>query len=111
MAETLTEERFEVLADATLRKMVEALDETEDEGFEADLESGVLTIAFEDGAKFVVNSHRAARQIWMAAGATAWHYDLGQDGRWVAAKSGDELWSTLGARMSEKMGRTVRLAP
>lgn len=111
MAETLTEQRFEVVADETLRKMVDALDDCEDEAFEADLESGVLTIAFESGGKFVVNSHRAARQIWMAAGATAWHYDYSSDGRWVAAKTDDELWSTLSAKMSEKLGRPFQIAP
>ena len=45
------------------------------EGFESDLESGILTIEFDDGVKYVINSHRAARQIWMSAQRKAWHFD------------------------------------
>lgn len=110
MADTLTEQRFEVLADATLNQLVEALADLEDDAYDADLESGVLTIDFETGGKFVVNSHRAARQIWMAAGATAWHFDYA-DGRWVAAKTGEELWSTLCSKMSAKLDRPFAVAP
>lgn len=111
MAETMTEQRFEVVADATLQKMVDMLADAEDDAYDADLESGVLTIAFEVGGKFVVNSHRAARQIWMAAGATAWHFDYTDGGAWVAAKTDEELWATLSTHMSTKLGRTVRFSP
>lgn len=110
MDDALTEQRFEVLADETLRKLFNALADTEDDGLDVDLESGVMTLAFDNGTKFVVNSHRAARQIWMAAGATAWHFDL-QDGRWISAKNGDELWSTVQARVSAALARPVELHP
>ncbi len=105
MAE-LSESRFELLADETLQKMVEALADSDDEGLDADLESGVLTIEFADGTKFVINSHRAARQIWMAAGTTAWHFDW--DGQaWVSRRSSDELWTTVQAKVSAKLGRSL----
>lgn len=104
----LTESQFERHADETLNRMVEALADLEDDALEADLESGVLTLRFEDGARYVVNSHRAARQIWMAAGATAWHFDF--DGQaWIAAKSGDELWDMVEKCTSDKLGRPVSL--
>ena len=108
MAEQLDESRFTLLADETLNKMVEALDDTEDDRLEADLESGVLTIAFEDGTKFVVNSHRAARQIWMAAGATAWHFDY-RDGEWRSSKTDEELWATVESHTGAKLGETLKL--
>lgn len=105
---TLTESRFENLADEALGRMVDQLDDMEDEAFEAELESGVLSIRFTDGSTYVVNSHRAARQIWMSADAVAWHFDW-EDGRWTAKKSGDEMWSTLSSRLSAKLGRTIHL--
>ena len=104
----LSESKFEVVADATLTAMVEALADLEDDALEVDLESGVLTLRFEDGTRYVVNSHRAARQIWMAADATAWHFDY-RDGKWVAAKSGDELWDSVERVTSRKLERVVRL--
>ena len=107
MAE-LTESAFEAKADETLTRMVDALADLEDDDLDVELESGVLTMTFADGARYVVNSHRAARQIWMAADSTAWHFDW--DGRaWTAQKTGDELWSTVEARTGHRLGRAVRL--
>lgn len=103
----LSERDFEKLADDELKKLSSALDEVDD--IEADLQMGVLTILFSDGARYVVNSHRAAKQIWAAAELRAWHFDPQQGGRWVAAKSGDELWSTVEQLLTGKLGRPVKL--
>ena len=109
MSSVLDEPEFERRAAATLEKMVEALADDEDEAYDADLESGVLTIRFEDGARYVVNSHRAARQIWMAADASAWHFEW--DGHaWRSTKGPEELWSLLSARMSGRLGRKLTLS-
>jgi CyaY protein len=108
--EALTEQQFERAADETLRALEGAVNAVD--GVEADLESGILTLEFEGGAKYVVNSHRAARQIWMAAESSAWHFDyLAAEGRWVAAKSGDELWKALEGVVSRRLGRPVSLRP
>jgi len=104
---TLTEPEFEKRADHDLQKLSRALDEVDD--LEADLQMGVLTITFTDGARYVVNSHRAAKQIWGAAERNAWHFDPQEDGRWVASKNGDELWSTVERLLTTKLGRPVKL--
>ncbi len=76
----------------------------------AELASGVLTVEFFDGTRYVVNSQRAARQIWLAAERSAWHFDWDEARRaWVATKSGEELWETLGRLLREKLGRPVDL--
>lgn len=108
--DALSEREFEDVADRTLRSMENALGVIE-QGLEIDLQSGILTLEFEDGVKYVVNSHRAARQIWMAAERNAWHFDYRPaEGRWVAPKSGDELWSTVRGVVSRKLGEEVALA-
>jgi CyaY protein len=109
MSQPLTEQEFDRAADQALRALDKALNEIAE--IDADLESGILSVEFTDGAKYVVNSHRAARQIWMAAERTAWHFDLrADDGAWIAAKTGDELWKTLERVLSEKLKRPVALA-
>ena len=106
--EALSEQEFEKLADAELRALERALGDLD--GLEVDLSSGILTLEFPDGLKYVVNSHRAARQIWMAAERSAWHFDFQRGAsRWVASKSGDELRQALGAVVSRKLGRSVEL--
>lgn len=106
--DVMTEREFERAADETLHALEQALSELDE--LEADLESGILTLGFSDGEKFVINSHRAARQIWMAAERSAWHFDYDKaTRRWVAAKSGEELRSTLGALLGRKLKQAVAL--
>ena len=88
----------------------DAVDELGEE-VDAELASDILTIEFKGGSRFVLNSHRAARQIWMAADAHAWHFDATPDGGWVAHKDGSELWATLSATLSLKLGRAITLKP
>jgi len=109
MAETITEKEFEHAADAALVELARALDAAARD-FEADLQNGILTIEFGDGVKYIVNSHRAARQIWMAAERNAWHFDLDRaSGAWRAQKSGDELWGALERVIAKKIGGAFSL--
>jgi CyaY protein len=106
----LSEAEYEARAFPELRALLEALDAL-DEPFEAELESDILTIEHRDGARYIINSHRAARQIWMAAERSAWHFDWApEQGQWIALKTGDELWSTVERVLSEKLGHAVQLA-
>ena len=107
--EAITEQAFERVADETLRALDKTLADLD--GMEIDLSMGVLTLEFADGTKYVVNSHRAAKQIWMAAERSAWHFDYHPEGkRWIASKNGDELRSTLAAVLSRKLGRPIDLS-
>jgi CyaY protein len=81
------------------------------DGLEADLAGDVLTLEFEDGPNYVVNSHSAAQQIWVAAERRAWH--LSQDavsGKWIDTREGHELFSLLEELLSKKLGRKVQLS-
>lgn len=83
------------------------LGEIDVDGLDVQLGGDVLTLTFPDGARFVINSHSAAGQIWMAAGTTAWHFDPEADGRWVARRTGDELMTTVARVVGEKLGMRV----
>jgi CyaY protein len=83
-----------------------ALGEIDHEGLDVQLGGDVLTIGFADGTRFVINAHSAAKQIWMAAGTTAWHFDH-EDGRWVARRTGDELMATVAQVVGGKLGTRV----
>lgn len=109
-APAVTEDEYETLARPELASLVRALDALEVPGFEAELANDILTLEFDDGTRYIVNSHRAARQIWMAAERTAWHFDWAPArGRWIATKSGDELWEALAAALSRRLGQPVTL--
>ena len=101
---TLSESEYDQRAQPELRALIEAIDALDSEALEAELSSDILSLEFSDGSKYVVNSHRAARQIWMAAISTAWHFDPVDGGGWRASKSGDELRSTIARLVKERVG-------
>jgi iron donor protein CyaY len=76
-----------------------------------ELGADILSIEFGDGAKYVVNSHRAARQIWVAAEHSAWHFDWEpKSERWIASKTGEELWSVIERAVSTRLGHSITLS-
>ena len=92
-----------------LRHIDELLGGLEHEQLDVELAGDVLTLAFGNGDKFVINAHSAAEQIWMAAGTTAWHFDY-VDGRgWIAHKTDEELLTTVAKVVGDKLGQAVRL--
>ncbi|HET7541392.1 MAG TPA: iron donor protein CyaY [Polyangiaceae bacterium] len=111
--EVLSESDYDTLAGPELQRLIASLDalaEEADDALEAELASDILTIEFSDGTRYVLNSHRAARQIWLSAERSAWHFDYVSSSRsWVASKSGDELWTTLTRLLSAKLGTAVTL--
>jgi CyaY protein len=47
----------------------------------------------------------------MAAERSAWHFDWDAEAeRWIAKKTGDELWSTLTRVIQNKLGSKLELA-
>lgn len=112
--QAITESDYDALAAPELQRLIARLDALADDdseqAFEAELASDILTIEFSDGTRYVLNSHRAARQIWLSAERSAWHFDyVPRSQTWIAAKSGDELWSTLTRLLSAKLGKAVPL--
>jgi CyaY protein len=106
----LSQAEYDQRAQPELLALRDAFDALEIDGVEADLEGGILTLEFLDDERYVVNSHQAARQIWMAAAREAWHFDwVAERGAWVASRTGDELWETLGRVVANKLNRPVRL--
>jgi CyaY protein len=102
----MNEKEFEQRAGSALHKLESALSDELD----ADLADSVLTLEFEDGSRFVVNSHAAAQQIWLSANMTAWHFGWHEATQsWRDTRSGVELFTELGRLVAEKLARPVIL--
>jgi CyaY protein len=68
--EAITEQDFRLHADRALEELQRALlPLADEEGFEVELQNGVLQIVFEEPApaKFVVSPNAPVRQIWVSA--------------------------------------------
>jgi len=98
------------LADQCLRDLLTKLDSFDPDELEADLAGGVLKISFPDGRNCIVNRQAAAQQIWMAEGATAWHFtfDTTQNA-WLDTKARGELRQILAGVISRRLGRSATL--
>jgi iron donor protein CyaY len=71
----LSEQEFRVKADEALERARRALLPLADrEGFEVELQNGVLDVVFEEprDAKFVVSPNAPVRQIWVSAMAKSY---------------------------------------
>lgn len=104
----LSESEYDDLAHAELVRLVSALDQIATDELDCELENDIITLELSDDTTYVINSHRAARQIWMAAELTAWHFDWDPAKRsWIAKKTGDELWATVRRVLSSKLGSAL----
>jgi CyaY protein len=105
----MDEPDFDKVARDEMRSIEDAFADIDPDDVEISTSDGVLRLDLRDGTKIVINSHRAARQIWMAAIASAWHFDPDASGRWKTPKSGEELRPTLVRLIRERIGLDVRL--
>jgi CyaY protein len=106
--ESISEKAYEARAFPELMALVDALDTLSDELF-AELAGDVLTVEFEDQTRYVINSHLAARQIWLAAERSAWHFDVNTEGPWLDRRTGAELWAKVQELLANKLGHPVTL--
>lgn len=95
---------FDRSADAQLRRIEKALSGFDPDELDAYLGGDVLTITLGNGQKIIINRHRAARQIWMAALRRAWHFDPAPAGTWRTAKPAEKSGDKSGDKSAEKSG-------
>ena len=100
---------IDLVAEDTLESLTRALDAVGEE-IDPDFANGILRIEFGEGPPYVINSHRAARQIWLAAERSAAHYSLDKvSGAWLDDKTGEELFTRVEKLLSEKLRRAITL--
>ena len=102
MADALSEQEFRLRADQALEDVQRTLSPLADEeGFELELQNGVLQIVFEDPqpAKFVISPNAPVRQMWISAMARS--YKL----TWSPAASAFEIEGESLATLMERLIR------
>ena len=108
MSQPLTDSEFDKLADAQLNRLYKALMDFDPDEVEAELAMGVLSLTVQNQHKVVINSHRAARQIWMAAQRKAWHFDPSPATRTFSTPSA-ELVATVEQVLGGLLSRPIKL--
>ncbi|WP_156865043.1 iron donor protein CyaY [Pajaroellobacter abortibovis] len=73
-------------------------------------EEDVVKMTFRNGKQCVLNTRRAASQIWLAARAKGWHFSYDEaSGQWIDGKHGRmELFSTIASIVQEESGLVLQ---
>jgi CyaY protein len=97
-------------ADACLERAARWLGDVED--LDVTAGDGLVTVEFDDGVRFVLNRQSAARQMWFAAGARAWHYDWdAARASWRDDRDGHELFDRIAEVVRDKLGTPLPSPP
>jgi len=105
----MDEHQFDETGREELQHLEEVLDEVDPDDIDITSTDGVLTLGLRDGVKVVINTHRAARQIWMAAVAQAWKFNppASAEAGWRTGND-QELRSTLSGVIKTRIGLDVK---
>lgn len=93
----MDESNFLVIVNATLQSVFDQLEDNLADHLEADLESGVLTVTFQEEGEYVINRHLPNRQIWMSSpisGGIHFNYDE-KTGNWVSTKDSTVIFQDV----------------
>lgn len=99
---------FLTSSESTLSRIQGRLDAFDPDELEADLAGGVLRITFADRRTCILNRQAAASQIWMAEGASAWHFARDPiSGAWLDTKGRGDLLVVLAEVLSRRLNRSI----
>ena len=100
---------FLQLAETLMQDLLGRFDAFDPDELEADASAGVIKVSFASGGPCVLNRQTAAHQIWLAEGATAWHFERDEQGRWMDTKGRGDLMQVLGEVVGRRLGRAIEL--
>ena len=105
-----TDQEFLQVADALMQDLLTRFDAFDPDELEADASAGVIKMTFASGGPCVLNRQTAAHQVWLAEGATAWHFELDAgSSEWVDTKGRGGLFAVLEEILSRRLGRPTSL--
>ena len=104
---------YDGLVSAVFKKLLAAADAVDPDVLEADGTSEMVTFTAAGGQKVIVNTQRAAWQVWVAAGSQGIHFSWeGGAGAWRDDKGkGYELLSFVRDAVREASGAELSLRP
>lgn len=107
MTDALTEQDFRLEADRALEQLQrDLLPLADSEGFEVELQNGVLQVIFEEPApaKFVVSPNAPVRQIWVSALSRSYKLTW-RPGAGVFELDGEPLGALMPRLITEQLAR------
>ncbi len=106
----MDERAFLNRAAEAFRSIDDACENLDSDLVDCEAAGDVVTLTLKGTKKFIVNTQRPTRQIWLAANSRAWHFSWDDaSGTWLDDRgAGEELFATLSRVVSESTGTVVR---
>lgn len=99
---------FHARVDAVLESIERAV-EAGDADIDTEVNSGILTLEFDNGSKIIVNRQTPNRELWVAAKSGGFHFRF--DGAaWRDTRSGEPLPALLSRVISEQSGAVLSIS-
>lgn len=109
VARRMDERSYEQRVAATFRRVLDLFEDVDPEDADVETSGDVVRIDLPGGKRVVLNTQRPVRQIWLAGGQSAWHFDYDEPGqRWVDDKGRGELFAILSRIVRELGGPALR---
>jgi iron donor protein CyaY len=108
----MDEQEFKQHADAALNRLHRLLASASDEfEFDADMQSGALTVEFEHPpGKFVVSPNTPVQQIWVSAHSRSFKLDWDEvQGSFVLGSTGQTLKELIEEHIAKQIGEEITL--
>ena len=104
----MDDNEFRERSDACLGTVAKWLEDFDPDEVDFNTADGVVTIEFAAGAKFILSRQSQMKQMWLAAGSHAYHYNWdAAKSVWLDDKDGHELFARLAEAISEQVGHPV----
>ncbi len=104
----MDDKQFLQAADECLARVAKWLENLDPDEADYSTADGSVTIEFPDGSRFILSRQSATRQVWLAAGAHGYHYNLDSTSNiWRDDKDGHELFTRLAEVVGEQVGHSV----
>ena len=104
----MDDNEFRERSDACIAKVAKWLEDFDPDEVDFNTADGVVTIEFASGAKFILSRQSQMKQMWLAAGARAFHYNWdAAKSAWLDDKDGHELFPRIAESIGEQIGHPV----
>ena len=107
----MTDSEFHDLVNQRYLAIEDAIDtlDSDDVDIDCQVNSGILTLTFENGSKIIINKQEPLHQIWVATRENGYHFDY-KNNQWIDNREGHELLALLSQACSKQAGSPVSLS-
>ena len=92
----MDEREFEKRAADAWKRVLDLFENVDPDEADVEQAGDVIRIDYRGGSRVVLNTQRPARQLWLAGGASAWHFSFDDaTSAWLDDKGRGELYAVL----------------